>query len=109
MTRSSNCLLVNLKRRSSIGPELQDNEADNASPNLDVKQEDILSTNDRLLPISYHQNDDETPHYPSQIESTSRTAKPSNVERHFPLLDIPNSNEINIMFTMFFCRQTGLH
>ena len=48
--------------------ELQDNEADNASPNLDVKQEDILSTNDRLLPISYHQNEDETPHYPSQVE-----------------------------------------
>ena len=39
--------------------ELQDNEADNSSPNLDVKQEDILSTNDRLLPDSYHQNDDE--------------------------------------------------
>ena len=48
--------------------ELQDNEADNASPNLDVKQEDILLTNDRLLPISYHQNEDEECHNYFRLE-----------------------------------------
>ena len=54
--------------------ELQDNEVDNSNLNSYIKQEDILSTNDISLPaISYHQNEDETPQYPFQVESTSRT------------------------------------
>ena len=61
-------------RFNESASEFQDNEADNTSLNLDPEQEDIFLMNDRLPPaISYHQNEDETPHYPSQIESTSRT------------------------------------
>ena len=49
-------------------PEIQKNNADIPNLNPEVKQEDILPTNDGLLPaISYHQNEDETP------QSTCRT------------------------------------
>ena len=64
---------LQMTRFNESASEFQDNEADNTSLK-EVKHGDILSTNDRLLPaISYHKNEDETPHYPSQIESTSRT------------------------------------
>ena len=49
----------------------KDNEADNTSLNLDAEQEDILLMNDRLPPaISYHQNEDEAPHYPEVLIAT---------------------------------------
>jgi hypothetical protein len=44
----------------------------------EVKQEDIISTNDVLIPppnmaINYHQNQNEMLHYHPQVEPSSRT------------------------------------
>ena len=53
--------------------EFQETNAD-----LEMEQEIVMLMNDLSTPppniaISYHQNEDEMPHYPSQVESTSRT------------------------------------
>ena len=45
---------------------------------LEMEQKIVMLMNDLSTPppniaISYHQNENETPHYPSQVESTSRT------------------------------------
>ena len=52
--------------------EFQETNAD-----LEMEQEIVMLMNDLSTPppnlaISYHQNEDEMPHYPSQVESTSR-------------------------------------
>ena len=53
--------------------EFQETNAD-----LEMEQEIVMLVNDLSTPppniaISYHQNEDEMPHYPSQVESISRT------------------------------------
>ena len=53
--------------------EFQETNAD-----LEMEQEIVMLMNDLSTPPpnianSYHQNEDEMPHYPSQVESTSRT------------------------------------
>ena len=53
--------------------EFQETNAD-----LEMEQEIVMLMNDLSTPPpnianSYHQNEDETPHYPYQVESTSRT------------------------------------
>ena len=53
--------------------EFQETNAD-----LEMEQEIVMLMNDLSTPppniaISYHQNENEMPHYPSQVESTSRT------------------------------------
>ena len=53
--------------------EFQETNAD-----LEMEQEIVMLMNDLSTPppniaISYHQNEDETFHYPSQVEPSSRT------------------------------------
>ena len=51
----------------------------NKDANLEVQQEDhVISIDDVLIPqpnmsVNYNQNENETSHYPSQVESSSRT------------------------------------
>jgi hypothetical protein len=57
--------------------ELQENNAYDDNLNLEVKQENIVSTNDEFMPqpnmvIDYHQNN-KALHYPSQVETSPRT------------------------------------
>ncbi len=58
-------------------PEFHENNG-NKDVSLEVQQEDVISTNDVLIPqpnvsINYNQNENETSHYPSQVEPSSRT------------------------------------
>ena len=58
--------------------ELQENNAYDDNLNLEVKQENIVSTNDEFMPqpnmvIDYHQNNNKALHYPSQVETSPRT------------------------------------
>jgi predicted transcriptional regulator len=60
-------------------PEFHENTG-NKDANLEVQQEDVISINDVLIPqsnvsINYNQNqkENETSHYPSQVEPPSRT------------------------------------
>jgi chromosome segregation ATPase len=58
-------------------PEIHENNGRDV--NLEVQQEDrVISINDVLIPqpnvsINYNQNENETSHYPSQVEPSSRT------------------------------------
>jgi hypothetical protein len=58
-------------------PECHENNG-NKDVNLEVQQEDVISINDVLIPqpnvsTNYNQNENETCHYPSQVEPSSRT------------------------------------
>jgi hypothetical protein len=58
--------------------ELQENNAYNDNLNLEIKQEEVIFTNDVLIPpsnmvIDYHPNENEMLHYPPQVDSSSRT------------------------------------
>jgi predicted transcriptional regulator len=58
-------------------PEFNEN-SDNKDVNIEVQQEDVISSNDVLIPpptvsINYNQNENETSHYPSQVEPSFRT------------------------------------
>jgi predicted transcriptional regulator len=66
------------KRFNEALSKFQDNKADNTNLDAEVKQEDIISTNDVSIPppnmaINYHQNQNEMLHYHPQVESSSRT------------------------------------
>jgi hypothetical protein len=57
--------------------ELQENNTYRDYPNPEVKQENIISTNDIFISpsnmvIDYHSNENEILHYPSQVEPSSR-------------------------------------
>jgi uncharacterized protein YerC len=53
--------------------ELQENNTYHDDLNPEVKQEDIISTNDELIPsLNYHKNENETLLYPNQVEPSSR-------------------------------------
>ena len=58
--------------------EFQENNLYNDNLNLEIKQEEVIFTNDVFIPpsnrvIDYHQNGSETLHYHSPIEPSSRT------------------------------------
>ena len=58
--------------------EFQENNLYNDNLNLEIKQEEVIFTNDVFIPpsnrvIDYHQNGNETLHYHSPIEPSSRT------------------------------------
>jgi hypothetical protein len=55
--------------------KLQINNVYNDNQNSEVKQEDIISTNDVFIPspnmiIDYHPNENEALHYPPQVSSS---------------------------------------
>jgi hypothetical protein len=58
-------------------PEFHENNG-NKDVSLEVQQEDVISSNDVLIPqsnvsINYNQNENETCHYPFKVEPSSRT------------------------------------
>ena len=58
--------------------ELREINADNINLNPEVKQEEVIFTNDVFIPppnmiINYHQNENEIPSYPTKAEPSSRT------------------------------------
>ena len=58
--------------------EFQDNNADNNCLAPEVKQEEVIFTNDIFIPpsnivIDYPPNENETPYYSSRVEPSSRT------------------------------------
>ena len=58
--------------------EIQENNACCDNLNLQIKQEEVIFTNDVFIPpsnmvIDYHPNENETLHYPPQVDSSSRT------------------------------------
>src|SRR5919106_111756 len=57
--------------------EVHENNVYNDNLNLEIKQEDVIFTNDIFIPpskmvIDYHSNEDEMHHYHSQVETSSR-------------------------------------
>jgi hypothetical protein len=58
--------------------EVQENNVYNNNLNLEIKQEEVVFTNDIFIPpsnmvIDYYPNENQSLHYPPRVESSSRT------------------------------------